>query len=112
MLGASAAQGRWPHEQGECLPSETECSPCALVVDEVKQVEGELAQLARGERSDGLCGDPFEPPPDGSGAVVIEVEFASPDGPAVVGLLPEPRRVEVPGRLTLRGQRSPTPAPR
>ena len=91
MVVSSTAQALCPLEQGACLPTGGACPPCpcpadehgpvcALVVDEVKQLEGELAQL-------------------------VDIELSSPDGAAVVGMMPAPKRVEVPGRLTLRRQR-------
>lgn len=114
---ASAAHAICPDEQGDCLPSERACPPCpcpadehgpvcALVVDEVKQLEGELAKLARGEHTGGLCGTrTAEPTGPGPWKALVEVELSSPDGPAVVGLAPEPARVEVNGRLVLRRRR-------
>lgn len=72
---------------------------CALVSDELVQLQNELTELEKGETTDGLChaSTGLMPP-----LAKIDVELSSPDGTADLGLLPVPHRVQVSGSTVLK----------
>ncbi|MDP3499866.1 MAG: hypothetical protein Q8S33_06015 [Myxococcales bacterium] len=72
---------------------------CALVSDERALLEAELAQVAKGERTLGLC-HAFTAYP--TPQPTIDVELSSPDGSADLGLLPAPQRVRFAGVKVLK----------
>lgn len=72
---------------------------CALVSDERALLEAELAQVAKGETTEGLC-HAFTAYP--TPQPTIDVELSSPDGNADLGLLPAPQRVRFAGVKVLK----------
>lgn len=80
-------------------PRDEHGAVCALVSDELTQLQHELAAVERGESTDGLCLALTAMPPS---QPKLEVTISSPDGAADVGLQPSPQRVKVSGSTTLR----------
>ena len=85
--------------QSSACPRDEHGAVCALVSDEVVELQHELAELEEGRSTEGLClaFTGLAPPQP-----TLEVVLSSPDGPADVGLQPSPQRVHVSGVTTLR----------
>lgn len=85
--------------QSSACPRDEHGAVCALVSDEVLELQHELAELEKGQTTAGLClaSTGLMPPQP-----KLEVVLSSPDGPADVGLQPSPQRVQVAGVTTLR----------